>query len=274
MAKQSKQTEGVVKGDVGAYTVTFNPHLGSGTFGVVYEAIDNRTNTMVAMKQLKIAEHGKINKYFDQMAAKELEIIQKLSQHPHIIKLYEHIYMNNPEKGTENCYLVMELCQSDLQTFLSQNEDLEMVRKFEFMNQAASAVAFMHRQDPSIIHRDLKLQNILIKQKEGKYMIKIVDFGLSKIYDGIKASFSHAYKTTYMATACGSNMYQAPEFFEESENGLQYDASVDTFALGLIFAVLLAPCWTYNGLLPLSGNLVRYFTLFLVRFLHKVIRTW
>ena len=264
MEKQSEQTEGIVEGNVGAYTVTFNPHLGSGTFGVVYEAIDNRTNTIVAMKQLKIAELGTVNDYYYQMAAKELEIIQKLSQHPNIIRLYEHIRVKNPQKGTENCYLVMELCQADLETFLSQNDDLEMARKFEFMYQAASAVAFMHGQTPSIVHRDLKLKNILIKQEGGNYVIKIVDFGLSKIYDEIKASFSHAYKTTRMTTACDSNMYQAPEFFEESEDGLQYDASVDTFALGLIFAVLLVYCRTNKEIMPLSGKFAQYLTLVLV----------
>ena len=91
MEKQSEQTEGIVKGNVGAYTVTFN--------------------NMVAMKQLRIAKLGRINEYFHKMAAKELEIIQKVSEHSNIIKLYELLGVTNPEKGTENCHLVMELCQ-------------------------------------------------------------------------------------------------------------------------------------------------------------------
>ena len=250
--------EEIIKGIVGAYTVTFNPHLGSGTFGVVYEAVDNRTNQKVAMKQLKIAELGRINKYYFQMAAKELEIIQKLSQHPNIIKLYEHILMMNSEKGTANCYLVMELCESDLETFLSQNEDLQLARKFKFMYQAASAVAFMHAQTPPIVHRDLKLKNVLIKHEGENYAIKIVDFGLSKMCDKIEASFSHAYKTTCMTTACGTNMYQAPEFFEDHEDGLQYDASVDTFALGLIFSVILAYWRDNRQLVPMSSKFMPY----------------
>ena len=52
------------------------------------------------------------------------------------------------------------------------------------MQQCTSAVAYMHRQKPAIIHMDIKPENILIKKESHDHVVKVFDFGVSKIYDG------------------------------------------------------------------------------------------
>ncbi|NWI28732.1 STK35 kinase, partial [Sula dactylatra] len=68
-----------------------------------------------------------------------------------------------------------------------------------------------------IVHRDLKPDNILITEKSGTPVLKVADFGLSKVCAGLTAR------------ACGSDFYMAPEVWEG-----HYTAKADIFALGII----------------------------------------
>ena len=243
----SKRDEKIT-GIVGNYTVTFSPVIGGGTFGQVMEAIHNKSLKKCAVKRIQITDGTIRNEYLYSMAERELEIIKKLKDHTNVISLDKVIFTDNC------CYLIMDFCDHDLEGFLAQNPDITLLKKLRFMLQAANAVAFMHRQNPPIIHRDLKLKNILVKWEGYAYVIKLADFGLSKIFeDKFRASLSAIYTTTYMTTGCDSQYFQAPEFFEESDDGLMYNASVDTFALGLLFSVMLHYGPDYNDFTPLSG---------------------
>lgn len=63
------------------------------------------------------------------------------------------------------------------------------------LRQSLSALAYLHGQRPSIAHRDIKPQNILVQSRK-PFHVKLADFGLSKASD-------------YLATACGSLLYAA-----------------------------------------------------------------
>ena len=222
---------------VGKYTVTFSPSLGSGSFGQVFKAMHNIKGEKVAVKQIKIADRGIRNESMYEMAETEFNIIASLQSHPNVIALHEHFFTQN------HFYIVMELCDHDLETFVNLNADLKFETRLKFMQQSASAVAFMHSQRPPIIHRDLKPKNILVKRGGDQYSIKVVDFGLSKIFE-----------QQWMTSAVGTKYFQAPEFFKESEEGLQYGASVDVFSLGLIFLDLLQYGPNNKEVIPLSGK--------------------
>ena len=108
------------------------------------------------------------------------------------------------------------------------------------MLQSASAVEFMHGQNPPTIHRDIKPENILLKKEAGENTVKLSDFGVSRISED-----------TMMSTHCGSHYFMAPELSAETAN-IKYDSSVDVFALGLVYLVIFqSEC--YRDLLPLSG---------------------
>ena len=90
--------------------------------------------------------------------------------------------LSHPE---EPCYLwfVMEFCEGgDLNQFiLSRRPDPQTNNSF--MLQLTSAVAFLHENN--IVHRDLKPDNILISEKSGTPVLKVADFGLSKVCAGL-----------------------------------------------------------------------------------------
>uniref|UniRef100_A0A3B3VAN5 Serine/threonine kinase 35 n=1 Tax=Poecilia latipinna TaxID=48699 RepID=A0A3B3VAN5_9TELE len=117
----------------------------------------------------------------------------------------------------EPCYLwfVMEFCEGgDLnQYILSRRPDPQT--NSSFMLQLTSAIAFLHKNN--IVHRDLKPDNILISQKSGSPVLKVADFGLSKV------------SRFWLSSACGSDFYMAPEVWEG-----HYTAKADIFALGII----------------------------------------
>lgn len=144
----------------------------------------------------------------------------------------------------EPCYLwfVMEFCEGgDLNQFiLSRKPDPQTNNSF--MLQLTSAVAFLHENN--IVHRDLKPDNILISEKWGAPVLKVADFGLSKVCAGLGNNVQgkdgeHKNKTVninkfWLSSACGSDFFMAPEVWEG-----HYTAKADIFALGIIIWAML-----------------------------------
>lgn len=130
-------------------------------------------------------------------------------------------------------WFVMEFCDGgDLnQYILSRRPDPRTNQSF--MKQLTSAVAFLHQNN--IVHRDLKPDNILISQKSGSPVVKVADFGLSKVCAGLGCFEEQVNKNAvnvnkfWLSSACGSDFFMAPEVWEG-----HYTAKADIFALGII----------------------------------------
>lgn len=97
---------------------------------------------------------------------------------------------------------------------------MEKVQKI--FTQLVGAVAYVHNS--SCVHRDLKLENILLDKHEN---VKLVDFGFTREYEG---------KASYLQTFCGTICYSAPEMLK----GEKYAGEkVDVWSLGVILYALL-----------------------------------
>uniref|UniRef100_A0A673J9K2 Serine/threonine kinase 35 n=1 Tax=Sinocyclocheilus rhinocerous TaxID=307959 RepID=A0A673J9K2_9TELE len=197
-----------------------------------------------------------------------LNVVGKMNQLENIVVLRSWVFTLKKAKSTKNlkkkkircyminwcerilgypeepCYLwfVMEFCDGgDLnQYILSRRPDPWTNRSF--MKQMTSAVAFLHKNN--IIHRDLKPDNILISQKSGDPVIKVADFGLSKVCAGLSCMESEGDNQVnknmvninkfWLSSACGSDFYMAPEVWEG-----HYTAKADIFALGIIIWAMI-----------------------------------
>ena len=84
------------------------------------------------------------------------------------------------------------------------------------LNQIISGIDFLHSN--SIIHRDIKLENILYNEEKGT--IKIIDFGLSKVL----------FPSETTSECCGTVSYSAPEIIE----GKPYTKTVDIWSFGIL----------------------------------------
>jgi len=137
--------------------------------------------------------------------------------HPHIARLYEVIV-------TESMvWLVLEYCQGDeLYNYLLSHGRLPVEKVQKTFAQLVGAVSYVHNQ--SCVHRDLKLENILLDKHEN---VKLVDFGFTREYEG---------KSNYLQTFCGTICYSAPEMLK----GEKYAGEkVDVWSLGIILYALL-----------------------------------
>ncbi|CDW72546.1 protein kinase domain containing protein [Stylonychia lemnae] len=236
--------------------------IGEGLLTEVYQVEDERSNQTYAMKV--IAEQGNKNKKqlinlhlqtFEMEFKREASFLRNMN-HPHIIKMV-HSKMNEEDRpksgesgksnksnssgsGEENeqnsyqrdqqgfdKYIILELAENgDLFDFVvSTQEGMgEELSRFYFQ-QILSAVEYLHL-DQKIIHRDLKLENILV---DGMFNLKICDLTLAKtIQEGSVVGVFYS--------QVGTERYMAPEILL----GQPYKGNTtDIFALGVILFIMV-----------------------------------
>lgn len=127
-------------------------------------------------------------------------------------------------------WLVMEYCDGgDLnQYLLSRPPDSQ--RNHSVVRQLCSALAFLHSL--GITHRDLKPDNVLVCVTPRGPVVKVADFGLSKMSEGL---LDGDLTRQHFSSTCGSDFYMAPEVW----GGLIYSAQADIFSLGVMFWAVL-----------------------------------
>ena len=188
--------------------------LGEGTFGVVRMAINRQTGEKVA---IKILEKSKLTNYKDKNRLdREINILNKI-HHPNIVKLFCTI------ETDRQIFIIMEYIKgNELFQYILVRKKLEEEEAFYFFIQIINCIDYLHKV--KIAHRDLKAENIIIEQ--GKKEIKLIDFGLSNIYEDGEL----------LSTACGSPFYAAPEMLE----GKSYKGStVDIWSAGIVLFYML-----------------------------------
>ncbi|KAJ4309946.1 hypothetical protein N0V94_008684 [Neodidymelliopsis sp. IMI 364377] len=191
---------------VGNYTL--GKLIGKGSFGKVYLASHKLSNGSKVV--LKSAKKDDAN------LAREIHHHRQFT-HPHIARLYEVIVTE------ELVWLALEWCPGDeLYNYLLAKGALEPAKVQRIFTQLVGAVSYVHNK--SCVHRDLKLENILL-DKHGD--VKLVDFGFTREYEG---------KSNYLQTWCGTVCYSAPEMLK----GEKYAGEkVDVWSLGIILYALL-----------------------------------
>uniref|UniRef100_A0A8D1D840 Protein kinase domain-containing protein n=1 Tax=Sus scrofa TaxID=9823 RepID=A0A8D1D840_PIG len=150
----------------------------------------------------------------------EIEILKKLN-HPCIIKIKDFF-------DVEDYYIVLELMEGgELFDRVVGNKRLREATCKLYFYQMLLAVQYLHEN--GIIHRDLKPENVLLSSQKEDCLIKITDFGQSKILG----------ETSLMRTLCGTPTYLAPEVLN-SLGTAGYNRAVDCWSLGVILFICLS----------------------------------
>ena len=208
--------------------------LGKGAFGEVFLTTKKGSNELYATKQLNkdIFDNRNTKKYF----LNEINILKELS-HPNIVKFADL------KRTANHFYIMMEYCNGGelcktLEAHISKTGrpfSEEVVQSL--MKQIISAFQYIHGKD--IIHRDIKLENILLnyntnEDKENKNVIKatvkIIDFGFAARME----------KTGLKYTTLGSPINMDPLILSELRkrgkniNRVGYDQKADIWSLGTI----------------------------------------
>ena len=201
--------------------------LGEGGMADVYLAHDELLNREVAIKVLR----G--NLALDPVALlrfqREANAASGLS-HPNIVEVYDV----GEEEGHH--YIVMEYVRGKtLKQLIQQRGALEKKEALAIMDQLVSAVNEAHKNN--IIHRDIKPQNVLIKD-DGT--VKIADFGIATVADALQL--------TQTDTVLGSVHYLAPELARGESASMQSDI----YSLGVCFYELLTGEVPFRGESPVQ----------------------
>jgi serine/threonine protein kinase len=199
---------------VGSYTL--GRIIGEGTFGKVRLGTHRLTGTKVAIKQVPKSHSASLTR--------EIHHYRRL-HHPNVMQLYEVL-------ATESyIWMVTELCPGgELYDYLVERGVMPEPEARRIFGQLCLAVAYVH--DRGIVHRDLKLENVLLDERCN---VKVGDFGFTREYEAKKL----------METFCGTTGYAAPEMLA----GRKYTGEeVDIWSLGVILYALLC------GALPFDDD--------------------
>ena len=199
--------------------------IGKGKFGVVNLGIHKKTQQQVAVK---IINKDSIKTVEDKELVR-IEIgILKLCHHPNVVRLLDHL------ENEDYIFIVTEYIEGGTlgQYFKKKNFNFSENQASTIMSQIASGVKYLHKY--GIVHRDLKPDNIMITQQNDYGIIKIMDFGLSKIVSTQEK----------MVDGYGTLSYVAPEVLLRTP----YNKEVDIWSMGVILYYMLC------GHLPFKGN--------------------
>ena len=190
--------------------------IGTSAYGKVYRCMNITTGHIFACKKM---DKTKIK---DKERFKTEINLLKETDHPNIIKLYD-IY-----EDMEYIYLIMEECTGG-EFFDTLAKKAQMRKMYtekdaaKIFQQILEAVNYLHAH--GVCHRDIKPENILFQSFKKDSLIKIIDFGLSKLFDEQNNKISGTVGTTY---------YMAPEVIKG-----KYNQKCDVWSCGVILYIML-----------------------------------
>ncbi|KAI8090959.1 kinase-like domain-containing protein [Gilbertella persicaria] len=211
---------------------TLQQSIGKGSMGKVKLATHNVTGEKIAVKivpranmQLTNQSNGKSTNQIAKEKAREENREVRTIREAHIMMLLKHpniIGMKDIVTQGPYFYILMDYVGGgQLLHYIVKRQRLSDRRTRQFSRQIVSALDYLHRN--SIVHRDLKIENIMI-DKSGRN-IKLIDFGLSNLF------CPERQLTTY----CGSLYFAAPELLKANPyNGPE----VDIWSLGVVIYVM------------------------------------
>ncbi|XP_031465245.1 cyclin-G-associated kinase [Phasianus colchicus] len=211
--------------------------IAEGGFAFVYEAQDLGSGKDYALKRLLSNEEEK-NKAIIQ----EVCFMKKLSGHPNIVQFCSAASIGKEESdtGQGEFLLLTELCKGQLVEFLKKVEPkgpISCDTVLKIFYQTCRAVQHMHKQKPPIIHRDLKVENLLISSQG---TIKLCDFGSATTiayYPDYSWSAQKRALVEEEITRNTTPMYRTPEMIDLYSN-FPISEKQDIWALGCILYLL------------------------------------
>ncbi|KAL3086361.1 hypothetical protein niasHT_033479 [Heterodera trifolii] len=200
------------------------PHdfkLGSGRYSKVYKGFYREANRYFAIKITDLEAVS--DRFKHKFVPRELKVWRELS-HPNHVRLYKDFMKN------DFLFEIIDLAVGgDMLNYLRNHGPVKEAVCSGWMLQLVDALSYLHQK--RIVHRDLKLENILIFDGD---VIKITDYGFCKQCCDDELS----------STFCGTKSYKAPEILQSTD----YDPfKADVWSLGIVGYVMLTNRMPFRG---------------------------
>lgn len=195
--------------------------LGEGSFAKVRVGLHVLSREKVAVKIIN-KEKARKDPYVYKNLRREGRLLQR-GHHKHVIGIYDTLETEN------NYYLITELISGgEMIDMVEGSRGLPEIQVRRYITQILTALQHLHRN--GLVHRDLKVENLLLDE-DGD--IKIIDFGLSNFMPGYGENSTG--ERSGLTTQCGSPAYAAPELLAKRV----YGPKVDVWSAGVVTYALL-----------------------------------
>ncbi|XVF17049.1 hypothetical protein REPUB_Repub10bG0083600 [Reevesia pubescens] len=203
--------------------IRYKEVLGKGAFKTVYKAFDEANGIEVAWNQVRIDEVLQKPEDLERLYS-EVRLLKSL-KHSNIVRFYNSWI--DDKKKTVN--IITELFTSgSLRQYRMKHKKVDMKAVKSWARQILTGLIFLHSHDPSIIHRDLKCDNIFINGNQGE--VKIGDLGLATVLEQSNAK-----------SVIGTPEFMAPELYDENYNEL-----VDIYSFGMCMLEMVTFDYPYS----------------------------
>jgi serine/threonine protein kinase len=203
--------------------------LGEGAFAEVYR-VRHKYLGRQAMKVLKVPG---LSQDDVERTLCEAMVLSRLG-HPNIIRLFDANLVE--AAGKQYGYFTMEyVAGGTLEQFWLSHENrfVAVEDAVEITRQICRGVSVAHLEDPPIVHRDIKPQNVLVGYDGHGMRVRVSDFGLAK----------HVNPLTLLASAHGTLAFKAPEFLDEVDS-----TATDVWSIGTTLYLMLTDNFPFPAL--------------------------
>lgn len=197
---------------------TLGRTIGTGSFGTVREATDKSTGARRAIKIVHRTSNHKEREFI----SREMSVLLTIS-HPNIVRTYDIF-----DERHRILVVMAFVSGGDLFEYVIQRGALDERTAKHAMWQVMTGVSYLH--DHNIVHRDIKLENVLVTQND-PLRLQLTDFGFANYIDP-----SSEAPARDLNSFVGTGSYMAPEVID----GRGHGTPVDIFAAGVVMFRLLA----------------------------------
>ena len=195
--------------------------LGEGGFKKVYKAVDQIEGKEVAWNEVKISQNEYENKENNNFS-KEILLLKKI-KHPSILAILDYWF------SKDNFIFITEIMSGGtLREYIGKIGEVNIKIIKKWAKQILEGLNYLHSQNPPVIHRDIKCENIFVDSSNGE--VKIGDLGVAKE------------RRLKRYTVVGTPQFMAREMFE----GDGYNEKVDIYAFGMCLIEMATGGYPYK----------------------------
>ena len=207
--KSPEVQNAIVERSPGGRYLRFMEKLGSGASKDVYRAYDTQEGIEVAWNVVNLSGVPKMER---NRIVNEVRLLERL--HHHNIISFHGSWVNRERQEVN--FVTEILSSGTLKSFINKVQVIRWKIAKRWAIQILKGLEYLHSQDPPVIHRDLKCENIFINGTSGD--LRIGDLGLSTVH-----------RNGRVLSVLGTPEFMAPDMYEENS----YDEKVDIYAFGM-----------------------------------------